>query len=388
MLKADHPRTYQIDIAYAADDRAGATVAVKWTGIERINEVTYDPVAGATKYTTGTRSLDGYEPLTLDKKGRTQILVFPWPECGEYEISIVESKEAQTLLSEKIVLKITPYRAAGPEPPRLDQPEPAKQLEMDPKAAAREAMAKLRDVNARDHFKRTPLHEAALNGNVAMVEALLARGALVTVSDLQGSTPLHQAARAANLEIVTMLAGKGADVNAKDLGGRGPLHIAAASSDPQACAVADFLIAKGAKVNEGDRSGQSPLHHATSSGTKTTAELLISKGADINAHESQGATPLHCAAKPRCYMSYQNDPERVAIAELLIAKGATIDALDVFKRTPLHDAATLGNQRVLELLIEKGAAVNAKDEFGDTPLKKAKGQVEIVKILKKHGAKE
>ena len=40
---------------------------------------------------------------------------------------------------------------------------------------------------------RTVLHVAAMGGRVALVEALLARGADVNVKDKKGDTPLHRA---------------------------------------------------------------------------------------------------------------------------------------------------------------------------------------------------
>ena len=51
------------------------------------------------------------------------------------------------------------------------------------------------DLNARDRFGRTPLHEAAAAGFVAAVELLLANGADPNAKDHSGLTPIHEAVR-------------------------------------------------------------------------------------------------------------------------------------------------------------------------------------------------
>jgi len=50
----------------------------------------------------------------------------------------------------------------------------------------------------------------------------------------------------------------------------------------------------------------------------------------------------------------------------------------------------MGRFEVVEYLVTKDAAVNAKDTYGQTPLMDAagNGNLEVVKFLKLHGAKE
>ena len=59
-------------------------------------------------------------------------------------------------------------------------------------------------------------------------------------------------------------------------------------------------------------------------------------------------------------------------------------------QTPLHKAADDGFKGLVQELLEKGADVNATDNGGRTSLSLAeeKGHVEIVELLRKHGAKE
>ena len=111
------------------------------------------------------------------------------------------------------------------------------------------------NVNARNDGKnamrKTPLHYAARNRNVEIVEYLISRGARVNAKSEYCTTPLHEASSDnPNVKVVELLISKGADVNATgdlDAGNRTPLHDAA-SSNPNA-AVLECLIAKGADVN-------------------------------------------------------------------------------------------------------------------------------------------
>ncbi len=58
-----------------------------------------------------------------------------------------------------------------------------------------------------------PIHNAALSGRLAGVQAQLDKGVDVNVKDEDGYTPLHWAA---TKEIAELLIAEGADVNAKD----------------------------------------------------------------------------------------------------------------------------------------------------------------------------
>jgi len=70
------------------------------------------------------------------------------------------------------------------------------------------------DINAKDTEGWTPLHRAAVNGQVEMVNVLV-HGADLNAADKQGRTPLHWASRHGHLEVVKVLKAK-ADLNAQD----------------------------------------------------------------------------------------------------------------------------------------------------------------------------
>jgi ankyrin repeat protein len=184
---------------------------------------------------------------------------------------------------------------------------------------------------------KTPLNEAAANGQVKAVRLLLSRGADASLADKSGVTPLDNAARLNYGEIVSALL-------------------------PAQNAIAADL-----------------LTNAVLEGQSDIARLLIEHGADVNARGKSGSTPLGEAALKG----------RVELARLLLEHGARVDAVNRFGSTPLHDAALSGNRAVVELLLAAGAPVNARDrESGATPLYNAAslGHREIVALLLSRGA--
>jgi len=155
-------------------------------------------------------------------------------------------------------------------------------------------------------FPYSPLFDAVLKGNRAMVEALITK---------TGDTA---AARWA------------------------PLQATVASGDLQAV---EDLLDKGADVNAKDEKGGITLHMAASKGHKDIAELLITRGADVNAESGRRSTPLHGAAKQG----------HKALAELLLAKGADVNAKNNEGETPLSMAEERGHREIIELLRKHGA---------------------------------
>jgi ankyrin repeat protein len=73
-----------------------------------------------------------------------------------------------------------------------------------------------------------------------MVALLLANKAAINATDGTGKTPLHCAAEQGKLDVVQLLLGKSADVYAKDNQGRTPLDIAVSKGQQ---AVVDLLQA-------------------------------------------------------------------------------------------------------------------------------------------------
>jgi len=188
----------------------------------------------------------------------------------------------------------------------------------------------------------TPLQAAVLRGNVAVVKALLARGAqpnaritkptparrygneYVFGDHLVGTTPFYLAAKFGELDIMRALAAAGADTRAQGADGSTAIMLAldtpatrtgnaegfgtdrrdryglvtAVTPDQvegDALSIAKLAIELGGDVNQTDRDGNTALHLAASKGFNRVIQLLADNGAALNARNRKGQTALAAA---------------------------------------------------------------------------------------------
>ncbi|KAJ3118699.1 hypothetical protein HDU96_010029 [Phlyctochytrium bullatum] len=233
---------------------------------------------------------------------------------------------------------------------------------------------------------RTPLHEAAANSRLMVVDFLLKNGADINSVDAYGRTALHLVSKTddptpvhlpgrANhggdsLITALFLLSRDADPSRPDQKGWTPLHHAAHAGNTSII----HLLVRGsrANVNACDRSGWTPLHLAAGLGHKAAVlALIISGGADVNARNSDGSTPLHVAARRRWS----------EIAKTLIVFDAEVGFRDNYGNTPLHVVRDVGCARVL---LEYGADAGSRNDYGSTPLEVAndKGLTEVAEVLR------
>lgn len=108
-----------------------------------------------------------------------------------------------------------------------------------------------------DGFGRSPLHYAALSGDVSEVERLLAEGTDPSLADRSGHTPLHFAAQEQRASCVPILVAAGASVDVRDRWGNTPLFRAVFDSRGNGDTVS-ALLAAGADPDILNHSGVSP----------------------------------------------------------------------------------------------------------------------------------
>lgn len=237
------------------------------------------------------------------------------------------------------------------------------------------------DKESQNDRGRTALHTAALKDRVAIVRALIRKGANVNVEDNDRRTPLHLAAEAGRFKAVEVLCGaKDIKLDLSDLQGRTALHLAAlkrkravvkllsqmgASIDRKdskkrtafldAAEVGNVKLVKtlhecGAAVNQTTATHKwSALHICASSGhSRCLGALLALPNVDINMRNTKERTPLHEAVLGG----------RTSMVKALCDAGATADTRDKKKRTPFLDAANAGDPDMVTKLHEKGADIN------------------------------
>jgi uncharacterized protein len=166
--------------------------------------------------------------------------------------------------------------------------------------------------------------DAAMKGDIPLVQSLLQQKADVNQSQADGTTALHWAVRHDSLEMVKLLIGAGANVKAAN------------------------------------RFGVTPLSLACLNGNAATIEALMKAGLDANAVLSDlGETPLMTAART-------GNPDAVSV---LIARGADVSARESSNgQTALMWAAAEGHPSIVRMLVEHGADVNAHSHFHLTQL--------------------
>ncbi|XP_053718857.1 histone-lysine N-methyltransferase EHMT2 isoform X1 [Synchiropus splendidus] len=112
------------------------------------------------------------------------------------------------------------------------------------------------DVNAQDSGGWTPIIWAAEHKHVKVIEALLNRGANVTINDKELNVCLHWAAYAGNVDIAEMVLNAGCSLDCVNMHGDTPLHIAAREGFLECVTL---FLSRGANIDIVNREGETPL---------------------------------------------------------------------------------------------------------------------------------
>ena len=126
-----------------------------------------------------------------------------------------------------------------------------------------------------------------------------------------------------------------------------------------------------ATLEKKNKKGETGLQTAVIKGDETTVRQLLEAGACPNTRDYAGWTPLHEA---RC---------RPELVEMLLEAGAlpSVPAGDD-RMTALHEAAAAGQVEVVRLLVRHGADRDARDRMGRTPSQLAQGHERVLLVLK------
>lgn len=244
---------------------------------------------------------------------------------------------------------------------------------------------------------RSPLIDAAKNGDSQALRALVQKKVDVNAAEADGTTGLHWASYRDDLEAANLLIRAGAKVNAANDLGATPLWTASLNGS---AAMVRRLLEAGANPNLALLVGETPVMVASRSGNPDVVEQLLAKGANVNARAARGQTALMWAVA-------QKHPD---VVKVLLAHRADIHArsevwsqmmavpphgLPQYNRmiahggdTPLMFAARVGDLGSAKLLVEAGANVNDTDASGvsATVLAAHSDFRELVEFLLEKGA--
>ncbi|XP_037542832.1 BRCA1-associated RING domain protein 1 [Nematolebias whitei] len=116
-------------------------------------------------------------------------------------------------------------------------------------------------VMKRNHKGETPLHLAAIKGDIEAVKDLLDQGADPNLKDNAGWTPLHEACNLGHLPVVEVLVSRGALLNTTGYENDSPLHDAVRNGH---AAIVKRLLQLGALQNVLNLHGKRPADYAVS----------------------------------------------------------------------------------------------------------------------------
>jgi ankyrin repeat protein len=173
--------------------------------------------------------------------------------------------------------------------------------------------------------ERSPLHWAAMEGDLVRVNECLENGDDTNTADDGGWTPLITAASIGHAHVAAALIEAGCDTKKRTLEGRTAFFYAVSRGHAP---VIDLLIQNEAQDWETDSTGSNALHRAICS-TKTTTEILSmlkGAGAPFGVADGEGNLPIHLA----CY-----EGRRDVIAWLVQNVGASLtEPVNLEGKTP------------------------------------------------------
>jgi ankyrin repeat protein len=297
------------------------------------------------------------------------------------------------------------------------------------------------DVNVQDESwlktGRTPLMYAVLQGDAALVQAFLTKGARQDLKNKDGETalslakkegleyivqllekaaagaslkpvdtsrhPLFKAVKDGRPDQVRALIAKGADVNLRAPGGSTPLMYAA---DGNKLEIVRILLKSGADVNAKNGSNNTALIYAVIKGHEGVVRELLKNKADVNVKNmAKGDALIYAVLSKKSKVAAallkqgarpndKYDDEKTAlilaveagssdIANLLITRKADVNAADKDQITALMIACEKGDAGLVAELLKAGADIRQKSKYGDTALSKAIAakNVRIVRAL-------
>ncbi|KAF7539654.1 hypothetical protein G7054_g1965 [Neopestalotiopsis clavispora] len=230
-------------------------------------------------------------------------------------------------------------------------------------------------LQSRDTRGRLPLHLAALGGSSRTMKLLFHQKShqrLINSAVLQdwSYTPVHLAALGGSVAAVTSLRDQKADITAVSHNKVGIIHLAAHKMDEEGFAQCHFTPGD---LNIRDVHGRTAIFWAVNGKNDAIVEYLIRAGVNVDDFDDFGTSLLHTAVEMRS----------LSITRLLVTEGASLNIINRLGNTPLHTAVKIGDSEISRMLISVSANVNIPNHLDYTPLHTAMkmGNLEILRRL-------
>ncbi|MDP1836210.1 MAG: ankyrin repeat domain-containing protein [Chlamydiales bacterium] len=197
------------------------------------------------------------------------------------------------------------------------------------------------NLTARNADRSTAVNQAAAKDYFNVVAVLVRRGVPVNLrAGEELNTPMHYAAANADLDMVQFLLDNHANISVQNAKGDTPLHLAAGNPNANVDLI-EYMVTHGSVVDTPNSEGSTSLHEAAKVASGGVIDMLIEHGGNSSKRDKQGRTPLYIAGL------YRN----LAAAKALIERKAPVND----SRPPLEGAIKGGDEDVIKLLIENGA---------------------------------
>lgn len=240
------------------------------------------------------------------------------------------------------------------------------------------------DVEKKDNSGQTPLHHAVKNGHLGAVALLLTHDASVSSPNMEFFTPLTFAVTHDQLEIFNLLLENGASISTLCLGNRTLLHCAAQNGHSR---ISNILLQKGLSIRDQDNDHRVALDYAVYNQHWDLAKLLLKEGwtrwVSAQSRYENGKNP-HPVAPDYDVVVSQMERESGVVRQNSLAMAARLGRDDLIHRlleehgchvdgvsgehSPLYFAVEGGHQKCVEVLLSAGAVNNKTIGPGTSPL--------------------
>ena len=268
------------------------------------------------------------------------------------------------------------------------------------------------DSDIHNNAKVTSLMLAAFHGNIERVLTLLKEDQhCIRYRNIFDQTAVHYAIDNGQIKVIDTLLAFEADIDEVDSKGQNILHRCA---EYGSMAKVETCLTIGMNIHNTNWKGDTALTIAARSGHLSIVKLLVKSGSDISVRNDEGLNAIDCAfcnnhTQVQTFLSIKKEiPIDHSLKDKMIEEccdgniESVRELLDTYRKeivnfrdtcfqcfTPFHVACSNGHLALAQLLKERGANINCRNNIFDTPLMTSsiRNNIQIVKWLITQGVR-